>query len=280
MPALSKTRAREPRRLAPARPPRYLTIGQTARILGLSPSTLRLWEHAGLVRPARTDGKYRLYGAKTLERLKRIQYLRKSKHLNIAAIHHFLGDDSTEGPGAVEPRLGNKLRQLRLTRGLKLHEVASRAGISTGFLSAVERSRANPSVATIHRLAGVLGVNVHQLFDHERATKRVVRRKERRVYNPQPGVRVEFLSTSASGLKSMLFRVAPGAGSEGTYFHDGEELLYVMEGRLELWLDEVDRYVLEPGDTLSFQSSHGHRWNNPGADEAVLIWVNTTPPAD
>ncbi len=281
MPPLSKTRVSGPRRLAPGRPPQYLTIGQTARILGLSASTLRLWENAGLVRPARTDGKYRLYGAKTLERLKRIQYLRKTKHLNIAAIHHFLGEDSAQVPTTIEPRLGSKLRQLRLTRGLKLHEVASQARISTGFLSAVERSRANPSVATIHRLAGVLRVNVHELFDHEKAVKRVVHPKERRVYHPQPGVRVEFLATSTSSLKSMLFRVAPGAGSEGTYFHDGEEFVYVLEGLLELWLDEVDRYVLQPGDTLSFQSSHGHRWTNPSSsDEAVLIWVNTTPPAD
>ncbi|HSF14222.1 MAG TPA: MerR family transcriptional regulator [Vicinamibacteria bacterium] len=274
-------RAKPPRRLPGDKPPRYLTIGQTARLLGLSPSTLRLWENVGLVRPARTDGRYRLYGTKALERLKRIQYLRTAKHLNIAAIRHLLGEDKGTVPPSVEPRLGIKLRQLRKRRRLKLREVASRAEISTGFLSAIERSRANPSVATIHRLAGVLGVNVHQLFDHEKATKRVVHPKERRVYQPQPGVRVEFLATSTTALKSMLFRVAPGAGSEGAYFHEGEEFLYVLEGQLEIWLDEMDRYVLEPGDTLSFQSSYGHRWLNPSkTTEAVLIWVNTTPPME
>lgn len=277
----SRTKAARSERAPRQKPSHYLTIGQTARILGLSASTLRLWENAGLVRPARTEGKYRLYNAKTLERLKRIQYLRRTKHLNIAGIRHVLGEDSAEETAGVEPRLGNRLRELRSRRGLTLAEAASAAGISSGFLSAVERSRANPSVSTIHRLASVLGVNVHQLFDHEPATKKVVHPSERRVYAPQPGVRVEFLATSTRALKSMLFHVAPGAGSEDSYSHDGEEFLYVLEGRLELWLDEVDRYVLAPGDTLSFQSSHGHRWFNPSpTDEALVIWVNTTPSSE
>lgn len=266
-----------PRRISP----RYLTIGQAARILGCSPSTIRLWERAGLVRPLRSEGRYRLYGPEALARLKRIQHLRKDKHLNLAAIQHLLGEDSSSASPENAPPLGQKLRELRHRRRLKLGEAASRAGISIGFLSAIERARANPSIATLHQLAGVYGVNVHQLFDHEKAPKRVVSASERRLYSPRPGVRVEFLATSTSSMKSMLFRLAPGAGSEGTYFHDGEEFVYVLRGRLEIWLDEVERYLLGPGDTLSFNSSHGHRWANPSSkEEAELLWVNSTPPTD
>ena len=261
--------------------PRYLTIGQTARILGCSASTIRLWESAGLVRPARSEGRYRLYGPGALERLKRIQHLRKDKHLNLAAIHHLLGEDPSAEPVETAPPFGKKLRELRHRRRMKLGEAALRAGISIGFLSAIERARANPSIATLHQLAGVYGVNVHQLFDHEKAPKRVVHADGRRRYSPRPGVRVEFLATSTSSMKSMLFRLAPGAGSEGTYFHDGEEFVYVLRGRLEIWLDEVERYLLGPGDTLSFNSSHGHRWQNPSPrEESELLWVNTTPPTD
>jgi len=51
---------------------RFLTIGQTARIVGVSSSTLRLWESVGLISPARNSGKYRLYNPELLEVLKRI----------------------------------------------------------------------------------------------------------------------------------------------------------------------------------------------------------------
>ncbi|MBI1874879.1 MAG: MerR family transcriptional regulator, partial [Acidobacteria bacterium] len=60
----------------------FLTVGQTARILGISPSALRLWENVGLVSPARSNGRYRLYSPELLAVLKRIKYLRDVKLLN------------------------------------------------------------------------------------------------------------------------------------------------------------------------------------------------------
>ncbi|MGH9410344.1 MAG: MerR family transcriptional regulator, partial [Vicinamibacterales bacterium] len=54
-PRRARVRARQPAAY------RFLTVGQTARILGVSPSTLRLWENVGLVSPVRSNGRYRLY---------------------------------------------------------------------------------------------------------------------------------------------------------------------------------------------------------------------------
>src|SRR3954465_13204423 len=86
-----RTRTPPPRR--PAEPAGYgfLTVGQTARILGVSPSTLRLWENVGLVSPARSNGRYRLYSPDTLKVLKRIKYLRDVQRLNMPGIKRELG---------------------------------------------------------------------------------------------------------------------------------------------------------------------------------------------
>ena len=43
-----------------------LTVSETAGILGVSPSTLRLWENVGLITPARSNGRYRLYSPELL----------------------------------------------------------------------------------------------------------------------------------------------------------------------------------------------------------------------
>ena len=56
-------------------PPKYLTVGETARILGVSPSTLRLWENEGLISPAPSAGRYRLYNHEVLGVLKCIKFL-------------------------------------------------------------------------------------------------------------------------------------------------------------------------------------------------------------
>ncbi|HEY6266917.1 MAG TPA: helix-turn-helix domain-containing protein [Candidatus Acidoferrum sp.] len=65
---------------------RFLTMGQTARILGLSPSTLRLWESVSLVTPALSSGRFRLYTPELLDVLKRIKYLHDVKRLNVPGI--------------------------------------------------------------------------------------------------------------------------------------------------------------------------------------------------
>ncbi len=39
----------------------YLKIGDVARAVGISPSAIRGWENLGLMRPQRTQSRYRLY---------------------------------------------------------------------------------------------------------------------------------------------------------------------------------------------------------------------------
>src|SRR5262245_17924502 len=120
---------------------RYLTVGQTARILGISTSTLRLWENIGLVSPARSSGRYRLYNPDLLEVLKRIKYLRDVKKLSVPGIKEALGKERPVPTGPVanhKPDIGPRLRKMRQGLDLGLVEAAERAKISAGFLSAIE----------------------------------------------------------------------------------------------------------------------------------------------
>jgi DNA-binding transcriptional MerR regulator/quercetin dioxygenase-like cupin family protein len=255
----------------------FLTVGQTARILGVSPSTLRLWESVGLVAPVRSNGKYRLYSPELLKVLKRIKYLREVQRLNVPGIKRELGPPR-QARAAGEPKpLGPKLQRLRVRTGLGVSDAARRAGISAGFLSSVERGQANASVATLQRLAMTYGATVMDLFQAPKGKERLVRPADRRVLEMQSGVRMEMLSAGATMLQSMLFRVAPLSGSDGSYSHQGEEFIYLIGGTLEIWLDELECFVLSEGDSFWFESTLGHRWFNPGNVEAVLLWINTPP---
>jgi DNA-binding transcriptional MerR regulator/quercetin dioxygenase-like cupin family protein len=256
-------------------------VGQTARILGISSSTLRLWESVGLVTPARSAGSYRLYTPELLDVLKRIKYLRDVKKLNVPGIKEALGgklraDQSTPAPKPT-PDLGNKLRRLRRKRELTITEASRQAHISAGFLSAIELSRANPSVATIYRLAAAYGTTVLELYDLPVQSNRVLRPRNRKSLETKSGVRMELLSTGTKMLESMLIRVPPGTGSDGAYMHQGEDFLYMLEGALEVWLDEVECHLLQQGDSFWFESNRGHRWFNPTNKQAAVLWVNTPP---
>ena len=251
-------------------------MGQTARILGVSPSTLRLWENVGLIAPVRSNGRYRLYSPELLKVLNRIKYLREVQRLNVPGIKKELGQVPPPASRPERP-LGPLLRKLRQRKGMALADAAKQAGISVGFLSSVERAQANASVATLQRLATAYGTTVMDMFRRPKEQSRLVTAADRRVMDVHPGVRMELLSTGAPMLQSMLFRVAPLAGSDGAYSHQGEEFIYMLSGTLEVWLDELQCYVLRQGDSFWFESTHGHRWFNPSDADAVLLWINTPP---
>jgi DNA-binding transcriptional MerR regulator/quercetin dioxygenase-like cupin family protein len=254
-----------------------LTVGQTARILGVSASTLRLWENVGLISPARSNGRYRLYSPDLLKVLKRIKYLREVQRLNVPGIKRELGTSAPAKPRADKRPIGPVLRKMRKRRQLGLAEASAQAGISAGFLSSLERSQANASVATLQRLATAYGTTVMELFQAPTNHGRLVKSAERHVLEVHPGVRIELLSSGSPMLQSTLVRVAPLAGSEGSYSHQGEEFIYMISGTLEIWLDELQCFVLQPGDSFGFESTHGHRWFNPGDTDAALLWINTPP---
>ena len=258
----------------------YLTVGQTARILRISASTLRLWENVGLVSPARSSGKYRLYDADLLDVLKRIKYLRDVKKLSVPGIKQMLGKvvieaKPVQGAGVQQAEVGPKLRRMRQRLDLGIVEAANKARISPGFLSAIELGKANPSVATLQRLAATYNTTVLEFFELPHHARRLIPPHERRTLTTESGVCIELLSIGTKMLECMIFRVPPRAGSDGSYSHAGEEFIYMLEGELEIWLDELEGHTLKPGDSFWFESNLGHRWFNPSDEEAVLIWVNT-----
>jgi transcriptional regulator with XRE-family HTH domain len=62
------------------------------------------------------------------------------------------------------PNLGSIIRKLRLSRGLEQVEFADRTGISQSHLSKIENGEANPSLRTLKKMAGVLGVEEKVFF--------------------------------------------------------------------------------------------------------------------
>jgi DNA-binding transcriptional MerR regulator/quercetin dioxygenase-like cupin family protein len=260
--------------------PVYFRIGEAARILGVSASSLRNWERMGLLSPARSQGQYRLYTRQSLEELKKIRYLRNVRRVNPAGIAAMLQPQKGIPPKASRQRkkreaIAQRLVSLRRELSLTLTEVAQHSGVSVSFLSSLERGYANASIATLQKLASLYKTNVLSFFAEDRKTSRLVRPRDRKRLEPNPGVEMELLALGKRMMEPHLFRIAPGAGSGGAYKHDGEEFIHVLQGRLEVWLDEVERYVLESGDSLYFESTIAHRWRSLSDKETVLLWVNT-----
>lgn len=256
----------------------YLKIGDVARLVGISASAIRGWESLGLTRPQRSQSRYRLYTNDDVRLLKKARYLRKVRGLNAPAIVETLKREGAIKPAADSPAagIGPRLRQLRTQRGSSLADVASAAGISVGFLSALERSQMSASVGTLRRLARYYRTNILEFFDAKELHTPLVRPAKRKVLEAGPGVRMELLAWGNTVMEPHLFRIKPQAGSGEPYAHEGEEFLFVLRGELKIALAD-EEYHLKRGDSFYFESAIPHHWKNPGRSETLLLWVNTPP---
>jgi len=163
---------------------------------------------------------------------------------------------------------------------MTLRELANAAGVTESFLSQVEREVASPSIASVQRIAGALGLAIAELFVEEPSLGRLVRRAERRRIE-YPGLDCvdEFLTVGLSGrVQVIMSTIAPGGGTgPEAYAHDSdEEVVIVLEGSIELWVGD-DHHVLETGDAITYSSRLPH-WNvNSGTGPAVVLFAVTPP---
>lgn len=255
----------------------FLRIGDVARLVGVSPSVLRSWEHLGLLQPQRTRSRYRLYAPADLRLLKHARFLRRVRGLNPAAIVQTLKRQGLVRPRrARAPAIGPRLRSLRRKRGLSLAQVANEVGISVAYLSALERSQMSSSVGTLRKLARFYGVNILDFFNPAHSNPHLVRPGERKLLEAGRGVRMELLAWGNTLMEPHLFRIAPGAGSGDSYSHEGEEFLHIVRGQLEISLEDQP-FRLAAGDSFYFESHTPHRWINPGRGETLVLWINTPP---
>jgi DNA-binding transcriptional MerR regulator/mannose-6-phosphate isomerase-like protein (cupin superfamily) len=253
-----------------------IRIGEVARRVGVSPSTLRAWERKGLVHPVRASGHHRRYTPDDISRLRDVRAL-LTRGYAPPVLHSIMSGESIPD----DPVVGKRLRAARTRRSLSLRGAAERAGISASYLSLVERGLAEPSVSLLQRVASAYGGTLLEFFGAApsgTAGPKLVRTGERRRLRGFDRVEIEHLVTFPNAVLEIdIFSVAPGGGSGGAYAHDGEESLYVLSGELDIWLDETEHYHVEAGDTLYFRSAQQHRWVNHSSATTRLFWVNTPP---
>jgi transcriptional regulator with XRE-family HTH domain len=188
--------------------------------------------------------------------------------------------------------LGEMLRTRRIARKMSLAQVAEQAGVSTSFVSQVERGVANPTLSTLKSLVEALGSSVGALLEDDGdwsgsnggkpaadsgiAVLRAGQR--RRIVYPGSSIANELLSPSLQRKMEIIWvEAAPGAGSGGhPHKHEGEECGIVISGEMSFKVGDTE-CLLGPRDAIYFSSNIPHQWENEGTEELIAIWIITPP---
>ena len=197
-----------------------------------------------------------------------------------------MGETQRTGFDREVRAVGARVRQLRKRLGLTVEQLASRAGVSAGMISQLERGIGNPALESLARLSQALSVPIANLMlaadDDER---RVVRAGERRVLEPldpeseREGLVRELLTPSSIVPLQVIRTVMPsGFTNEARPFrHLGVECVVVLSGSLEVHHGR-DVVTLDEGDAMTYRCEEAHWWANPGDVDAVVLG-SVTPQA-
>lgn len=183
-------------------------------------------------------------------------------------------------------KIGSKVRELRQKKHYTLQDVAAKTGLSKPFLSQIENDHVVPPVATLLKLARAFEVGLAYFFQDKVGIDRIAitRRDERVRVEKRPHHRkgevnymYEALDTKKSNkhMEPFLVEFPVQETSEMIFMnHEGEEFLHVLEGTLEFRsIDRVE--VLEPGDSIYFESELSHSFRCLGEKSAkaiVVVW--------
>jgi transcriptional regulator with XRE-family HTH domain len=170
-----------------------------------------------------------------------------------------------------------RLMKLRKERNLTLSHLANETGLSPKYLTQVEKGEVIPPVSVILQVSRALEIDSGLLLQQEknRSGTRSAEDYEKRTSDYS----YQNLTPEAKHkhLKAFKIFVDPRSDHRGvSYQHAGEEFVYVLKGRMEIWVGE-NRSLLSPGGCLHFNSSIVHKLRNISDEKAELLVILYTP---
>ena len=164
---------------------------------------------------------------------------------------------------------------------LSIKELSDLTGLTSSYISQVERNVIVPSLKSLIKIGEVLKVPIISFFERIKTPKNPVTRKGQRKHITLPNSHIEYELLSPNfnyGIEFLLFTIKPGRSEDEEFVtHFGEEALYLLQGSLKVEIED-EFYILEPGDSIQFHSSRVHRLTNVG-DTVVLGIASESPPS-
>ena len=184
----------------------------------------------------------------------------------------------------VARQIGARIRSARSSQKLTLKALGDATGLSAAYLSRVERGEAATSIANLILIATRLNIQLRDLFeasnDAYQPKHYTISRRRQRESSPAGaahGYDYHWLSGDLTEPKLSAFVLDFPVTSDvdiKLLAHEGEEILYVLEGKIEFQIGE-ERFVLDQGDSVHLFGDRPHMGRNAGIGPARLLMVVT-----
>ena len=191
--------------------------------------------------------------------------------------------DVRSAAGDPEVPVGDHIRQFREARGVTLQELAGRTGFSAALLAQIENRMVSPPLGTLVKIANAFDTTVSAFIGGKEEREFSIVRKEDRTTvsrvglkdGGRPGYTYEALGVGKAGRKMepFLVRLRPLLDRNAARSsHEGEEFLFVLSGKVEVFLDRYSD-VLSEGDCIYYNSTIPHHVHSTEEQEALILAV-------
>lgn len=176
---------------------------------------------------------------------------------------------------------GERIRSLRKSNNWTLEELGQRSNIGFSTISKAERGLISLTYDNILKLAFAFGMDMSELLvrgSRQGVSEPVVVDRSgeaQRIENDYYVMNMLCSSRSRKQMMPVFATIKAHSISEFSKFisHPGEEFVYVIEGQLTFQVDGQELRVLEPGDSVYFDSHLGHAYISTGERDAKLLVV-------
>ena len=174
--------------------------------------------------------------------------------------------------------IGERISMLRQAKSLTQEELASRANLTKGFISQVERNLTSLSVESLLGILDALDEKPSTFFDEAFEQKIVFKVKDRVELEKEDVSSFEILVPAAQNrlMDPAFVALKPGEKMEDEGPHEGEEFGFVLSGGIELSLGGKT-YRLKKGECFYFRASKRHHIANRRKTRALVLWVSSPP---
>ena len=154
--------------------------------------------------------------------------------------------------------IGNKLKELRVLKGLTQEELADRSELSKGFISQLERNLTSPSITTLMDILQCLGTSIGEFF------------------NEAPDEQIKWIIPNAqkNTIEPIYLTLQAGGSTCPDTPHEGEEFGYVLQGAVSIHLGNKT-YKAKKGESFYYTADKTHFLSSKNG--ATLIWVSSPP---
>ena len=173
--------------------------------------------------------------------------------------------------------IGNRLKELRVLKGLTQEELADRAELSKGFISQVERDLTSPSIATLTDILQCLGTSLSEFFSEEPEEPIVFGRQDYfEKYDAELKNEIQWIvpSSRKNRMEPILLTLKAGGSPSPEDPHEGEEFGYVLHGSVTVHLGNR-ACKAKKGESFYFTAGKNHYLSSKAG--AVILWVSSPP---